>query len=60
MALLIRESLKARRVRADVEVFTPQPVSMPLLGQVGCDIVESRLADSGITFLPNHKATSVK
>ena len=60
MALLIRESLKARGVRANVEVFTPQPVSMPLLGQVGCDIVESRLEDSGIIFLPNRKATAVE
>ena len=60
MALLIRESLKDRGVRANVEVFTPQPVSMPLLGQVGCDIVESRLADSGITFLPSRKATAVE
>ena len=60
MALLIRESLEARGVNAEVEVFTPQPVSMPLLGQVGCDIIESRLADSGITFLPNRKATAVE
>ena len=60
MALLIRESLAARAVQADIEVFTPQPVSMPLLGQAGCDIIESRLADNGIAFLPNRKATSVE
>ena len=60
MALLIRESLEARGVRAEMEVFTPQPVSMPLLGQVGCDIIESRLADQGISFLPNRKATAVE
>ena len=60
MALLIQESLKARRVKASIEVFTPQPVSMPLLGQVGCDIIESRLADAGVTFLPNRKATAVE
>ena len=60
MALLIRESLEARGVKAELEVFTPQPVSMPLLGQVGCDIIESRLADNGITFLPNRKATAVE
>ena len=60
MALLIRETLDARGVKADVEVFTPQPVSMPLLGQTGCDIIESRLADNGITFLPNRKATAVE
>jgi sulfide:quinone oxidoreductase len=60
MALLIRETLEARGVNAEIEVFTPQPVSMPLLGQVGCDIIESRLADNGITFLPNRKATAVE
>jgi sulfide:quinone oxidoreductase len=60
MALLIRETLEARGIQAEVEVFTPQPVSMPLLGQVGCDIIESRLADNGITFLPNRKATAVE
>lgn len=60
MALLVRESLEARGVKAEVEVFTPQPVSMPLLGQVGCDIIEGRLADHGIAFLPNRKAAAVE
>jgi sulfide:quinone oxidoreductase len=60
MALLIREALEARQIEANIEVFTPQPVSMPLLGQVGCDIIEGRLADHGITFLPNRKATAVE
>jgi sulfide:quinone oxidoreductase len=60
MALLIREALEARGVKVEIEVFTPQPVSMPMLGQVGCDIIESRLADNGITFLPNRKATTVE
>jgi sulfide:quinone oxidoreductase len=60
MALLIRETLQERGVTANVEVFTPQPVSMPLLGQVGCDIIEGRLEEQGITFLPNRKVTSVE
>ena len=60
MALLISDTLKARGIRAGIEVFTPQPVSMPILGQAGCDIVESRLADKGITFLPNRKAIAVE
>jgi sulfide:quinone oxidoreductase len=60
MALLIRETLQARGIKAELEVFTPQPVSMPLLGQTGCDSIDSRLADSGITFLPNHKASAVE
>jgi sulfide:quinone oxidoreductase len=60
MALLVRETLKSRRIQAEIEVFTPQPVSMPLLGQVGCDIIEGRLAEHGISFLPNRKATAVE
>ena len=60
MALLIRDVLEARGTEANVEVFTPQPVSMPILGQAGCDVVESRLADRGISFLPNRKATAVE
>jgi sulfide:quinone oxidoreductase len=60
MALLIRETLQARGVGASIEVFTPQPVSMPILGQVGCDVIDSRLADKNISFLPNRKASAVE
>jgi sulfide:quinone oxidoreductase len=60
MALLVSDSLKARGIRAGMEVFSPQPMSLPLLGQAGCDLIEGRLADHGITFLPNHKATGVE
>jgi sulfide:quinone oxidoreductase len=60
MALLVRDALEARGVEAAIEVFTPQPVSMPILGQTGCDIVEGRLAGRGITFLPNRKASAVE
>jgi sulfide:quinone oxidoreductase len=60
MALLVNDSLRARGVKTNLEVFTPQPMSLPILGQVGCDLIESRLADKGITFLPNRKATAVE
>ena len=60
MALLISDSLKSRGIKANMEVFTPQPMSLPVLGAVGCDLIESRLADKGITFLPNHKANAVE
>jgi sulfide:quinone oxidoreductase len=60
MALLVRDALEERGVEAPIEVFTPQPVSMPILGQTGCDVIESRLADRGITFLPNRQATMVE
>jgi sulfide:quinone oxidoreductase len=60
MALLISDAMKARGAKVNIEVFSPQPMSLPVLGQVGCDLIESRLADKGITFLPNHKATAVE
>jgi sulfide:quinone oxidoreductase len=60
MALLVRDALDERGFNAEIEVFTPQPVSMPILGQTGCDVIESRLADRRITFLPDRKATRVE
>ncbi len=60
MSLLISDKLKARGVKASIEVFSPQPMSLPILGQASCDLIEGRLADNGITFFPNHKATSIE
>jgi sulfide:quinone oxidoreductase len=60
MALMMRDKFKARGVNASIDVFTPQPMSLPILGAAGCDIIETRLADNGITFFPNHKATGIE
>ena len=60
MALLINDKFKAKGVKANIDVFSPQPMSLPILGSVGCDLIEGRLADHGITFHPNHKATAVE
>ena len=60
MALLISDKLNAKAVKATIEVFSPQPMSLPILGQEGCDTIESRLEDNGITFYPNHKATGIE
>jgi sulfide:quinone oxidoreductase len=60
MALLINDKLRAKGVKANIEVFSPQPMSLPILGQEGCDTIESRLTDHGITFYPNHKATGIE
>jgi len=60
IALLISDALKARGVKAEIEVFSPQPMSIPILGQASCDLIEDRLEDKGIAFLPNHKANSVE
>lgn len=60
IALLLNESGQERQVTADITVFTPQPMSLPVLGDAGCGVIEGRLAENGITFLPSHKATSIE
>jgi sulfide:quinone oxidoreductase len=60
MALLIYEKFKARGIKAEIEVFSPQPKSLPILGQESCDSFESRLEAHRIKFYPNHKATAVE
>jgi sulfide:quinone oxidoreductase len=60
LALLLDEHLHGRSVQAEIEVFSPLPLSLPILGQVGCGSFESRLEDAGITFLRSQQATSVE
>jgi sulfide:quinone oxidoreductase len=60
MAFLLQDFFEARGVRARISVFTPQPMSLPVLGAAGCSVLEGRLAERGIDFFPNHKATAVE
>ena len=60
LALLANERLQARRSRASVSVFTPQPMSLPVLGKVGCVTIENRLAGAGVGFRPDAKAERVE
>ena len=60
MALVLKDYFKARGVSITLDVFTPQPMSLPILGQTGCSLIEGRLDQHGITFLPNHKAVAVE
>jgi sulfide:quinone oxidoreductase len=60
MALLLKGAFAARGVRAEIEVFSPLPLSLPILGEVGCNVMDARLAEDGIAFLANHKATAVE
>lgn len=60
LVLLLRERFQRRGVEASLEVFTPLPRSIPLLGQAGCSSIEGRLAARGIAFLANRRATAVE
>lgn len=58
-ALLLRERFEQRGVQAEIEVYTPQPMSLPILGAAGCSIIEGRLQQHQIRFVPNHQALRV-
>lgn len=60
MALLIQEKFKKSGVQAAIEVFTPQPVTLPILSQASCDAVDGRLLEHGIHSYGNHKALRVE
>jgi len=60
MAMLIQEKFKKSGVQATIEVFTPQPVTLPILSQASCDAVDSRLLENGIRTYGHHKALSVE
>ena len=60
MALLIQEKFKKSGVQATIEVFTPQPVTLPILSQASCDAVDGRLLENGIHTYGHHKALSVE
>src|SRR5215216_3394843 len=60
MAMLIQEKFKKSGVPATIEVFTPQPVTLPILSQASCDSVDSKLLENGIRTYGHHKALSIE
>ena len=60
MALLIQEKFRKSGVQATIEVFTPQPVTLPILSQASCDAVDGRLLENGIRTYGHHKALSIE
>lgn len=60
MAMLIQEKFRKSGVQATIEVFTPQPVTLPILSQASCDLVDSRLLENGIQTYGHHKALRVE
>ena len=60
LALLAKEATDARGAKLDWTVFTPQPMSIPVIGKGGCEAIEGRLAGQLIDFRPNTKAERVE
>jgi sulfide:quinone oxidoreductase len=60
MAMLIQDKFKKSGVQATIEVFTPQPVTLPILSQASCDSVDAMLLENGIRTYGHHKALRVE
>jgi sulfide:quinone oxidoreductase len=59
LSLLLADRLEERGIEAEVSVFTPAPISLPIVGAAGCAPLDVRLAERGVAFLPGHTATAV-
>ena len=60
LAILCKEVLSARGSGVSVALFTPQPGSLPILGEAGCSALEGRLATDGISFRANTRVERVE
>lgn len=60
-AFLIEDLLRreGRRDRVEVEVLTPQPMSVPAAGPAACAAIEGRLSKKGIGFRPRTHLSEV-
>jgi len=59
LALLLAERLDARGIEAEVTVFGPAPITLPILGAAGCALLDQRLEERGIAYLGDRVATAV-
>jgi sulfide:quinone oxidoreductase len=59
LALLLSERFDARGIDAQLTVFAPVPIVLPILGPAGCARLDARLEERGVTFLPGRQATAV-
>jgi sulfide:quinone oxidoreductase len=59
LALLLADRFDDRGIEAQVTVFGPAPITLPIVGAAGCATLDARLEERGIPFLPGHSATRV-
>jgi sulfide:quinone oxidoreductase len=59
LALLLADRFEDRGIEAEVTVFGPAPITLPIVGAAGCATLDARLEERGIPFLPGHTATRV-
>ncbi len=60
LALLLADRLQDRGFDTDLSVFTPAPITLPIVGAAGCVPLDARLDERGIAFLPGRVADRVE
>jgi sulfide:quinone oxidoreductase len=59
LAMLLSDRFDARAIDAQLTVFGPTPITLPILGAAGCAPLDGQLAERGITFLGGRVASAV-
>ncbi len=59
LALLLGERFEARGIDAELTVFTPTPIPLPILGEARSRLISARLEERGISVLVGRSATAV-
>ncbi|MFZ2490701.1 MAG: FAD-dependent oxidoreductase [Thermoanaerobaculia bacterium] len=58
-AMLIRDHLRQRGVRAEVDLYTPEPQPMPVAGPALGEAVVGMLGERGVGYHPGHALRSI-
>jgi len=59
LALLLADRFEERSIDAQVTVFTPAPITLPIVGAAGCANLDTRLEERDVAFLPARTAGDV-
>ena len=59
-ALLLVEYFSAKSVEAEIHLYSPKPMSLPVLGKASCSVLEERLSEKGIVFHPMHTVEKIE
>ncbi|MCH7610846.1 MAG: NAD(P)/FAD-dependent oxidoreductase [Chloroflexi bacterium] len=59
-ALLLREYFAAKSVEAEIHVYSPKPMSLPVVGESGCSVLEGSLSEAAIVFHPMHTVERIE
>jgi sulfide:quinone oxidoreductase len=59
LAFLLQDLFVGRGIEAEMSVFGPAPIVLPVLGAAGCALLDARLEERGIPYLAGRQAQAV-